>query len=37
MKTKTFFNGAVAVGGALLVAKGLDNRLETTHYTITSD
>lgn len=37
MKTKTFFKGALAVGGALLVAKGLDNRLETTHYTITSD
>ncbi len=37
MKTKTFLKGAAIVGGALLVAKGLDDRLETTHYTISSD
>ena len=37
MKTKTFLKGAAIIGGALLVAKGLDDRLETTHYTIHSD
>lgn len=37
MKLSNFFKGAAAAGGALLFAKGLDNRLETTHYTITSD
>lgn len=37
MKTKTFIKGAAVIGGALLVAKGLDDRLETTHYTIASD
>lgn len=37
MKLSTFFKGAAITGGALVVAKGLDNRLETTHYTIASD
>lgn len=37
MKLSKFFKGAAVAGGALLVAKGLDDRLETTHYTITSD
>lgn len=37
MKLSKLFKGAAVTGGALLVAKGLDNRLETTHYTITSD
>ena len=37
MKVAKFFKGAAVTGGALLVAKGLDDRLETTHYTITSD
>lgn len=37
MKLAKLFKGAVVTGGALLVAKGLDNRLETTHYTIASD
>ena len=37
MKTKTFIKGAAVIGGALLMAKGLDDRLETTHYTIASD
>lgn len=37
MKTKTFLKGTAIIGGALLIAKGLDDRLETTHYTIASD
>lgn len=37
MKLSKFFKGAAVTGGALFVAKGLDDRLETTHYTITSD
>ena len=37
MKLAKLFKSAAVTGGALLVAKGLDNRLETTHYTIASD
>lgn len=37
MKTSKIIKGAAVAGGALLAAKGLDNRLETTHYTIASD
>lgn len=37
MKFSKLFKSAALTSGALLVAKGLDNRLETTHYTITSD
>lgn len=37
MKISKLLKGAVVAGGALIAAKGFDNRLETTHYTITSD
>ena len=37
MKFSKLFKSAALTSGALIVAKGLDNRLETTHYTITSD
>lgn len=37
MQASKFIKGVTIAGGALLVAKGLDNRLETTHYTISSD
>ena len=37
MKLAKLFKSAAVTGGALLVAKGLDNLLETTHYTIASD
>ena len=37
MKISRILKGSVLVGGALLVAKGLDERLETTRYNITSD
>ncbi len=37
MKAKTFLKGSAIIGGALLIAKGLDDRLETTHYTIASN
>lgn len=36
MKASKFFKYAAITGGALLAAKGLDNRLEVTHYTIAS-
>ena len=37
MKISNLIKGAAIAGGVLFVAKGLDNRLQTTHYTITSD
>ncbi len=37
MKASKLLKGAAITGGVLLAAKGLDNRLETTHYTISSD
>lgn len=37
MKASKILKGTAIAGGVLLAAKGLDNRLETTHYTITSD
>lgn len=37
MQASKFIKGVAIAGGALLAAKGLDNRLETTHYTISSD
>ena len=37
MKTRSFIKGAAIVGGGLLIAKGIDDRLETTHYTISSN
>ena len=36
MKVSKLIKGA-AIGGVLLAAKGLDNRLQTTHYTISSE
>lgn len=36
MKASKIFKYAAITGGALLAAKGLDNRLEVTHYTIAS-
>ena len=36
MKFSSILKGSAFIGGALLVAKGLDDRLETTHYTISS-
>lgn len=37
MKASKILKGAAITGGVLLAAKGLDNRLETTHYIIASD
>lgn len=37
MKFSTFCKGSAIAGVALVAAKGLDNRLETTHYTISSN
>lgn len=37
MKVSKIFKGAAITGAALLVAKGLDDRLETTHYIIRSE
>ncbi len=37
MKLSKLIKGAVIAGGALAIIKGLDERLETTHYTIESD
>jgi predicted MPP superfamily phosphohydrolase len=37
MKLSGFIKGALLAGGAVLAARGLDDRLETTHYIIESD
>ncbi len=37
MKFSRIIKGSVLAGGALLIAKGLDDRLETTRFNITSD
>ncbi len=37
MKVSKLIKGAAIGGGVLFAAKGLDNRLQTTHYTISSD
>lgn len=37
MKKSKFFKYAALTGGVLFAAKGLDNRLEVTHYTINSE
>lgn len=37
MKVSKLIKGAAIAGGILIAAKGLDERLETTHYTIESE
>lgn len=37
MKVSKLIKGAAVAGGILVVVKGLDERLETTHYTLESD
>lgn len=37
MKFSTILKGAAITGAAMLAAKGLDDRLETTHYLISSE
>ena len=37
MRFSRLIKGSVLAGGALLIARGLDDRLETTRFNITSD